>query len=287
MEGVRARGDARRRRQRRHRVLDRERRPDGRAHGRFDHRGAAADAHRSRVPAHARRGDPGAARDRRRDGWFQRAVRRRPRHGPAGADRDEPARLALERACVEGDGLSDRQDRRTACGGVPARRDPQRHHGRDPRGVRADARLRGRQDSPVRIREVPGGLARTLLDHEVGRRDDGDRPDVRRGDREGVAGDRKVFARSNVGRRRGRTRPRPARLPVGDPFACRRRRPGRRRERRRRRRPFLDRPVVRGPDRARRRGQRRRSPGGRCTRSARRSSRMPSAWASPMSASRR
>ena len=32
VEGVRARGDARRRGQRRHRVLDRERRPDGRAH---------------------------------------------------------------------------------------------------------------------------------------------------------------------------------------------------------------------------------------------------------------
>ena len=40
LEGVRARGDARRRRQRRHRLLDREPRPDGRPHRRLDHRRA-------------------------------------------------------------------------------------------------------------------------------------------------------------------------------------------------------------------------------------------------------
>ena len=40
VEGVRARGDARRRRQRRDRLLDRERRSDGRAHRRLDHGGA-------------------------------------------------------------------------------------------------------------------------------------------------------------------------------------------------------------------------------------------------------
>ena len=43
---VRARGDARPRRQRRDRLLDREHRPDGRAHRRQRHRRAAADAHR-------------------------------------------------------------------------------------------------------------------------------------------------------------------------------------------------------------------------------------------------
>ena len=56
LEGVRARGDARPRRQRRHRLLDREPRPDGRAHRRLDHRRAGDDAHRPRVPDDARRG---------------------------------------------------------------------------------------------------------------------------------------------------------------------------------------------------------------------------------------
>ena len=42
------------RRQRRDRLLDREPRPDGRAHRRLDHRRAGDDADRPRVPAHAR-----------------------------------------------------------------------------------------------------------------------------------------------------------------------------------------------------------------------------------------
>ena len=42
------------RRQRRGRLLDRERRPGGRAHRRLDHRRAGADPHRPRVPAAAR-----------------------------------------------------------------------------------------------------------------------------------------------------------------------------------------------------------------------------------------
>ena len=54
LEGVRARGDARPQRQRRHRLLDRERRPDGRPHGRHDHRGPGTDADGQGVPAPAR-----------------------------------------------------------------------------------------------------------------------------------------------------------------------------------------------------------------------------------------
>ena len=57
-------------------LLDRERRPDGRAHGRLDHRRPAADAHRPRVPADARHGPAGPARDRRGDRRVERAVRR-------------------------------------------------------------------------------------------------------------------------------------------------------------------------------------------------------------------
>ena len=50
LEGVRARGDARPRRQLRGHLLDRERRPDGRAHRRLDHRRPGPDADRRRVP---------------------------------------------------------------------------------------------------------------------------------------------------------------------------------------------------------------------------------------------
>jgi carbamoyl-phosphate synthase large subunit len=53
VEGVRARGDARPRRQCRDRVLDREHRSDGRAHRRLDHRRPGDDAQRSRIPADA------------------------------------------------------------------------------------------------------------------------------------------------------------------------------------------------------------------------------------------
>ena len=55
LEGIRAGGDARRRRQLRRHLLDREHRPDGRAHRRHDHRGAGADADRQGIPADARR----------------------------------------------------------------------------------------------------------------------------------------------------------------------------------------------------------------------------------------
>jgi carbamoyl-phosphate synthase large subunit len=51
LEGVRARGDARRERHRRDHLLDREPRPDGRPHGRQHHGRAGADALRQGVPA--------------------------------------------------------------------------------------------------------------------------------------------------------------------------------------------------------------------------------------------
>ena len=78
LEGVRARGDARQRRQRRHRLLDREPRPDGRAHRRLDHGRAGDDAHRPRVPAPARPRDRHHPRGRRRHRRLQHPVRREP-----------------------------------------------------------------------------------------------------------------------------------------------------------------------------------------------------------------
>ena len=70
--------------------------------------------------------------------------------------RDEPARVALLGARVEGDRLSDRQGRGQARGRLHARRDRQRHHRRRDAGlVRADHRLRGHEDSALRLREIP------------------------------------------------------------------------------------------------------------------------------------
>ena len=64
LERIRDGGGARQERQLHHHLLDRESRPDGRAHRRFDHHRAGADAHRQGIPDHARRLDRGAARDR-------------------------------------------------------------------------------------------------------------------------------------------------------------------------------------------------------------------------------
>ncbi|WDT75955.1 MAG: hypothetical protein MPW16_01685 [Candidatus Manganitrophus sp.] len=60
LEGVRDGGGARPPRQLHHHLLDREPRPDGRAHRRFDHRRAGADPDRQGIPDHARRLDRGS-----------------------------------------------------------------------------------------------------------------------------------------------------------------------------------------------------------------------------------
>ncbi len=96
---------------------------------------------------------------------------------PHGRDRDEPAGVALLRAGLEGDRVSDRQGRGQARGRLHARRDRQRHHRRRDAGlVRADHRLRRHQDPALRLREIP--RRRADADHldEVGRRGHGDRP---------------------------------------------------------------------------------------------------------------
>ena len=93
----------------------------------------------------------------------------------------------VQRAGEQGDRLPDRQDRHQARDRVHPRRDPQRHHRPDPGVVRARPRLRGRQDPPVRVREVPRRRHHADHAHEVGRRGDGDRPLLRRGTAEGPA----------------------------------------------------------------------------------------------------
>ena len=187
MGRVRARGDARPQRQRRDRLLDRERGPDGRPHGRLGHRGAAADAHRPPVPGAARPGDHLHPRRRGRDRRIEHPVRRQPGDGRDRRDRDEPARLALVRARVEGDRLPDREDRRAARRRLRARGDRQRHHAQDAGQLRADDRLRRREVAAVRVREVPGCRRLALDPHAERRRGDVDRPHVQAGLGEGAA----------------------------------------------------------------------------------------------------
>ena len=126
-------------------------------------------------------------RRRRRDRRLQRAVRGQPDDRGDPRHRDEPARVALLGAGLEGHRLPDRQDRRAPGRRLHARGDPQRHHAGHAGELRADDRLRRRQVAALRVREVPRRRRRALDAHEVGGRGDGDRPHVRAGVREGDA----------------------------------------------------------------------------------------------------
>ncbi len=212
LEGVRDGGRPRQGGQLHHHLLDREHRPDGRAHRRFDHRRAGADADRQGIPDHAQRLDRGAARDRRRDRRLQRAVRRQPGRRPPRRHRDEPARLALVRACLQGHRLPDRQDRRQARRRLHAGRAGERHHRRRDAGLlRAVDRLRRHQDPALRLREVPRRRADADHRHEVGRRGHGDRPHLPGIAAEGAA---RAGNRPHRPRRDRDPRPRPWRRPA-------------------------------------------------------------------------
>ena len=206
MEGVRAGGDARPRRQRRRRVLHRELRRDGRAHRRLDHRRTGADAHRCRVPADARRRVRVHPPDRCRHGRLQHPVRVEPAERRHGRHRDEPARVAQQRAREQGNRLPDREDRGASRGRLPARRDHERHHRRDTGFIRAHHRLRRHQGAALGVREASRRGARARHDDAVGRRGDGDRAHVPRVVPEGAAfaGDRTRRAQRRCGRARVR-----------------------------------------------------------------------------------
>ena len=74
----------------------------------------------------------------RRDGRVQHPVRGEPGQRAHGDHRDEPARVALLGPGVQGHRLPHRQDRRQAGRRLPAGRDQERHHARDPGQLRAD-----------------------------------------------------------------------------------------------------------------------------------------------------
>ena len=110
-----------------------------------------------------------------------------PGERPDGRHRDEPARVAVVGAGVEGDRLPDREDRREARARLSPRRDSERHHAPHAGLLRADHRLRRRQDPALELREVPAGRSHADDADEVGRRGDGDRPDLQGSVHEGRA----------------------------------------------------------------------------------------------------
>ena len=131
LEGVRARAHARRQGQRRRRLLDREHRPDGRAHRGLGDRRPGDDADRPRVPGHARHGDRGAARGRRRDRRLQHPVRGAPGDGAPRRHRDEPARLASRaRSRRRPPASRSRRSRRGSPSATPSTRSPTTSRGR-------------------------------------------------------------------------------------------------------------------------------------------------------------
>ena len=77
-------------------------------------------------------------------------------------------------------GLPDCQDRRQARRRLHARRDSQRHHAQNARLLRADHRLRRRQDSQVAVRKVSRRRRNAGPADEVGWRSDGHRPHLQR-----------------------------------------------------------------------------------------------------------
>ena len=117
-----------------------------------------------------------------------------PADRPHGGHRDEPARVALLGTGVEGHRISDRQDRRQTGRRLHARRDYQRHHAQDAGLLRADARLRRRQDSQVAVRKVSRRRRVARPADEVGRRSDGHRPHLQASAAEGraLAGNRQA-----------------------------------------------------------------------------------------------
>ena len=85
----------------------------------------------------------------------------------------------VERAREQGHGVPDRQDRREARGRLPPRRGPQRHH-RGDAGVASSppSTTSSPRSRAGRSRSCPGADAGAGHDDAVGRRGDGDRPDV-------------------------------------------------------------------------------------------------------------
>ncbi len=123
-----------------------------------------------------------------------------------GRHRDEPARVALLRARLQGHGLPHREDRRQARGGLHARRAPERHHARDAGLLRARHRLLRGQVPALGLREVPRGRPDPHHPDEVGGRGHGHRAHLQGGAPEGGALARAGSLGAHAGPARRRSR---------------------------------------------------------------------------------
>src|SRR5918997_1363090 len=132
LEGVRARGHARPRRQRGSHLLHRERGPHGRPHRRLHNRRPGPDPLRQAIPVPPLRFSPHNTRDRGLDGGIQHPVRGGPGERRDLRDRDEPAGEPLERAREQGHRVSDRQDSGETGGPDHRRLDPRQHKQGEP-----------------------------------------------------------------------------------------------------------------------------------------------------------
>ena len=179
LERVRDGGDARHGRQRRHHLLDRELRPDGRAHGRLDHRRPGPDADRQRISADARRQPGRDPRDRRRDRRLEHSVRHPSADGPDDRHRDESPRQPLSSALAcKATGFPIAKIAAKLAVGYRLHELPNDITREDDGLLRADDRLRRHQDSAVRLREIPRSRRHADDADEERRRDDGHRPHV-------------------------------------------------------------------------------------------------------------
>ena len=160
LAGARARGDVRRARQLRRRLLDREPRPDGRPHRRLVDGGAAADAARPDLPAAARGGLRDArARSASRPAARTSSSRTIPRAASSALIEMNPRVSRSSALASKATGLPDREAGGAARRRLHARRAAERHHRQDDGRVRAGARLRRGQGAALRLREVPGRVA--------------------------------------------------------------------------------------------------------------------------------
>ena len=126
---------------------------------------------------------------------MQCAIRPRPALGRLPRDRGERPAEPFVGAGVQSDRLSAGFHRREIGPRIrPARAEKQRHQEHD-RLLRTGARLHRLQNPALGPRQVQRRFARVGFEHEIGRRSDGHRPQLRRSNPERVADDRTRYAR--------------------------------------------------------------------------------------------
>ena len=138
-----------------HRLLDRERRPDGRAHRRLDHRRPGPDADRQGIPDHAQRRIAVLREIGVETGGSNVQWAIEPEDGRMVVIEMNPRVSRSSALASKATGFPDCQGRGQAGRRLHAGRAGQRHHQGHARQLRADHRLCRHQDPALRLREVP------------------------------------------------------------------------------------------------------------------------------------